>query len=218
MDFVASFASLLAHSYHNLKVKVVISNYEHESIDQDMIKALDSNVEDVISIVINQEHFAVLHVVIPARVMFIMERLDRNKDIKRWMNHGLRILIRTSLVPLDTTLEAAAGCIGPFRLAHKQVIVQLNGHDCAPIGCATVWEILSNGKFQANAYPFQKLRRLIVDKYVSLINEYEKDLLISKISGLYELIEHGTANNSDSGDKTMDSARNSREHDKWYIK
>jgi hypothetical protein len=200
-DFMASFATLLAHWYHNPKIKVVISNYELEWIDPDMIKALDSNVEAVISIVINSSHFAVLHVNIAAKVVYIIEGLDSTRDIRRWMNHVLRVLIRTGLVPLDTKLEAATDSIGGFRLEHKRFSVQRNGYDCAPIGGATVWEILSDGEFQANNYSHDQLRPLIVDKYAAMIQEFKKELLVSKIIGLYELIEHGTASNINDGNQ-----------------
>lgn len=80
-DFVASFVLLLGHIHHNLKVKVVVSNYECEHLLELQVQALDSQVEHLVSVVLNMDHFAVVHVHVQGLLMEVIEGQDKKRDI-----------------------------------------------------------------------------------------------------------------------------------------
>jgi hypothetical protein len=116
--------------------------------------------EEIVSIVLNAGHFAVVWADVVGNVVKVMEGQGSQRSIPRWANHMSRMLIPNSLVPFGTV----AAHFGNFRGQHVKHIEQLDTHNCAPTACGTVWEMLTNGEFKANQHSPDQLRRLVVDK------------------------------------------------------
>lgn len=165
----------MAHTYHNPKIKVVIGNFEQEVLDESQVEELDPEVEQIVSIVLNSNHFAVICVDIAKGSVNAIEGLRIGRSVRRWEDHVLRILMRAGLLPLT----AAPGTLGRFELTHVTCIAQYDSHNCAAIACGMVWEMLSQKNFRSRDHSSAlQLRTRVVDKYRDMIESFQQDLYI----------------------------------------
>jgi len=172
-DFISSFALLMAHTYHNPKIKVVISNFEQEVLES-QVEELDPEVEQIVSIVLDSNHFAVICVDIGRGSVNAIEGLRSGRSVRRWEDHVLRILKRAGYLPLNT----APGTLGRFELTHVACIAQYDSHNCAAIACGMVWEMLSQKFFRSRDHSSLQLRTRVVDKYRDMIESFQHELYV----------------------------------------
>jgi len=200
-DFASSFAALLGHLHHNPKVELIVSNFENEQLDRTQVKALDPEVEHLLSIVLSHSHYAVIHVMIKESVVEVMEGLFGESSADRWVNHVLCILKRRDLLPFDyhgggTSLET----VGNFQYRYRQHFKQIDGYNCLPIACATLTEFVTRlagqSPFVATSYTGDQLRQLMVDKYASMIAKCKTVLKLRQTVNFYELEEEEETDDS----------------------
>jgi hypothetical protein len=98
-------------------VKVVIGNFENETLDESQVQRLLPETQEIVSIILNAGHFAVVQVDIGGKMVKVMEGQGGQRRIPHWANHMSRMLIRNSLVPFGT----AAGHFGKFKGQHVKL-------------------------------------------------------------------------------------------------
>jgi hypothetical protein len=178
LDFVVSFTVLMAHTSHNPKVHVIISNWENEEIEPSQLQSLPENTEMILSIVLNSSHFAVVCVKVKDCVIEVLDGLTRGGGMVRWNNHIDRILKRRKLITLDT--KFSEGKFGKFRVTHRELVSQRDGHNCGPIACGTVWSIIKGSEFQVKQHSGDDLRVLTVQQYKKMIERCATELNICR--------------------------------------
>lgn len=202
-DFIAAFTTLVAHESHvdchlrSIKNTQLI-HCPHPNIHpaESECKSLHANVERLVSVLHDVDHFSVLEINIHRRSMTVYDGLKR--ELKRWDNHITNILRRCKLMTQDCSsthvsksdwrgMEVRKIVISEdnsnFWTVESDVKIQQNDtYNCGPIACMKVMELFRSPEyelFDPTMHDIGIYRHIVMDAFKRLVARFSSDLKVT---------------------------------------
>jgi hypothetical protein len=167
-EFIASFTQLLAHDAHidkpqfaheSNRVKVITCPFPQAQVKASNVVMLDRMTSHLLLVAFKNDHFAVLEFNVSMREVLVFDGLCRK--INQWKEHVIHTIRTYGLVDVsagakstfseqrkqsstaqrvEITFGDQAGA--PWILRNSVYLQQKDSHNCGPIACAKVMEVL----------------------------------------------------------------------------
>ena len=217
--FIGLFAQMASHYTHSTigerqsamgstpLPQVMHVTYPKEKITQEQFVNFPSNVTQLVSVLHESQHYALLDIDIQGRRAVIFDGL--NRPVLKWIHHVVSSLKRARLIGINETCNSnetgeVTEMIGllrgkqvkssnaymlsfdvsqEWRLERGHFVKQLDGFDCGPIACTKILEIFGLvTKFEVhNAYGVGNIRTLVVEHWKRFIERCNDDLIIRRV-------------------------------------
>jgi hypothetical protein len=181
-DFIQSFATLCAHMTHNEKIQLIHCQSELSNLTEEECRALSPTVQQLISVVFAQSHFAICTIDITTHRALIYDSL--NYPLKTWLPHVINIVKRCRLlgrdhVPVWKTGKSKSTYLlkslveeNQWRVGKgKPFLMQKNSYDCGPITCLKIMSFFDRFHLSEMERSSKVLRRIVVEEYKALLSE-----------------------------------------------
>lgn len=187
-DFIAGFASLVAHHQHSAVIKLVHSQHPCAILVPEECKTIQHGTTKVVSILHASMHYAVMVMNLEEHKLEIFDGLGH--PLNKWIDHAINVLKRCSLVGLEEKCRFKRATQNPITYVLKsksakwKLVVgppfyrQLDGFNCGPIACLKVMEVFGSLRTDATKVLSSDLRKLVMDEYEFLIDMV--DLQVNK--------------------------------------
>ena len=183
-QFVASFAVLLKHKYHNQEVDLVHVQYPDSVLTPDDVTPLHKSTKQLLIYAHANSHYVVLLVDIATKKIMVHDGLKR--AISHWAKHAFWALQKVGLLNINSTIRRCIDSSNPdgtphkfrsaipWKMTFKHLLTQKDGNSCGPIACSVIWHYLSNKKFEIPA-DHLVMRRSVCNEYTAFCQDFELD-------------------------------------------
>lgn len=208
-EFICSFVTLLAHDAHvelpkyskgTNQVMMIDCFYPRGVVHPPNVLSYDNRCTHFLLVAYSSSHFAVLDFDILLRTVSIFDGL--NLKIDRWQDHVVHTVRQYGLTPLgiepmitysvDVTInkssrqriEVQFGEQAPWIVTNTNYLRQKDGHNCGPIACTKVMEVLGyipEGSIEEMGARPGGWRRLVMNTFADLLSKYDEQLHVNMI-------------------------------------
>jgi hypothetical protein len=189
-DFIASFASLIAHVSHNEKIQLMHCPNPTEKIVEVECRNLKETVETIVCVVHGRQHFALLSIDVKKSVVQVFDGLGY--QLSNWFNHVENILKRCKLLrrlhAIKWTNKRNKNIYHIENTKWKitkgvSFVKQLNGHDCGPIACLKIMSIFNRLNIAEIENTSDFIRNVVMTEFQDLLKLTKSVLFVARNTG-----------------------------------
>ena len=182
-QFVASFANLLKHRYHNTEVELVHVQYPESLILPKDVTPVERATKQLLVYAHRNSHYVVLLVDIENKTAMVHDGLHR--PVSNWAQHLFWTLQKVGLVQLGTKLRKCIDASNPdgtpykfrasipWKMMYNPLLPpQRDSSSCGPIACVTMWHYLSGKQYQP-PMDVSTMRKSVCDEYMAMRTQFE---------------------------------------------